>query len=126
MAGIAIPEDRTTSQPVRGYCLNVKCRGDEGRFEFVTEHDRFACPKCGGNTSPQVGLLVLIHFLVPNQQGKIVGSDGRYSVACDADRAYLATETNLEAATGQLSCVNCPGCLTAVQDALASAHSTGA
>lgn len=114
MAGIAIPHDRTTKQPVRGYCYNPECREDsrDERYEFTVEQDCFACPKCGGDTPPRVGLLVLVHLLIEDAKGPIVGALGlRYRLGCDERRAYLATVTNLEAATGLVSAANCPGCL---------------
>lgn len=115
MAGIVIPEDRTTKQPVIGRCYNPACkeRSDAEGFEFQTEHDLFACPKCGANKQPVVFLLVLTHLLIPDQaNGPIVGQGGlQYRLGCDSKRAYLATVTNQEAASGDKSVVNCPGCL---------------
>lgn len=113
MAGIVIPHDRTTKQMARGYCMNPQCLESSAhdRFEFDVEHDRFACPKCGSNTPPLVGLLVLTHWLIADPQGCIVGNMGmQYRLGCDTKRAYLATVSNLEAATGDVSQVNCPGC----------------
>jgi hypothetical protein len=44
-------------------------------------------------------------------KGPIIGDGGlRYRIACDQSRAYLATVTNLEAATDNPKIVNCPGC----------------
>ena len=64
-----------------------------------------------------VGLLVLIHLLIRDQRGPIMGSEGvRYRFACDSGRVVLATPTNLEAATGDPSAANCPGCLKAKHD----------
>jgi DNA-directed RNA polymerase subunit M/transcription elongation factor TFIIS len=114
MPGIVIPHDRTTRQRVRGYCLNLECResSDADRFEFDVEHDRFACPKCGNDRPPGVGLLVLTHLLIRDRKGPILGDMGlNYRLACHKDRAYLATITNLEAATGDITFCNCPGCL---------------
>jgi hypothetical protein len=114
MAGIIIPSDRTTKQQARGYCMNPECleQSDASRFEFDVDHDRFACPKCGNNVPPGVGLLVLTHLLVSDRAGPIIGTMGRrYRLACHKDRAYLATVTNLEAATVCPSIANCPGCL---------------
>lgn len=114
MPGILIPTDRTTKQPARGYCLNRECLEDAalGRFEFVVEHDRFACPKCGNDRPPGVGLLVLTHLLIPDSRGPIIGDMGlAYRLGCDQNRAYLATVSNLEAATGDVEYANCPGCL---------------
>ena len=118
---IIVPNDRTCKQPARGYCLNPDCRGTTPRFEFESEHSPVVCPKCGSDQGPTVGLLVLIHFLYPNKQGEIIGEGGmHYSLACDSARAILATVTNQEAATGEISAVNCPGCLkNAVEKKLA-------
>jgi hypothetical protein len=114
MAGIIIPTDRTTKQQPRGYCLNPECleSSDQERFEFDVDHDRFACPKCGANSSPMAGLLVLTHLLMRDHKGPLIGAGGlKYRVACDDTRAYLATVTNQEAASGDVTAVNCPGCL---------------
>lgn len=119
MSGISIPGDRTTRAMARGYCLNPAClnASADDRFEFNVEDDLFACPKCGNNSPPGVGLLVLVHFLVPHERGPIMGATQRFALACDNARAYLATTTNLEAASGLLSAVNCPECLKAVDAA---------
>lgn len=114
MAGIVIPHDRTSKQPCAGCCMNPACKenSDDERFVFMADHDHFACPKCGADRAPTVGLLSLVHFLIPDRKGHIVGMGGlRYQLGCDDTRAYLATVTNEEAATGELSIVNCPGCL---------------
>jgi hypothetical protein len=114
MPGIQIPRDRTKRQPVRGYCFNPECLvdSDDSRFEFDVEHDRFCCPKCGNDRAPGVGLLVLTHLLVRDPKGPIHGDMGQsYRLACHKDRAYLATVSNLEAATGDVEFCNCPGCL---------------
>jgi 4-hydroxy-3-methylbut-2-en-1-yl diphosphate synthase IspG/GcpE len=116
---ILIPGDRTQAQPVRAFCRNVECleSSDQRRFEFDVEHEQVACPKCGATEAPMIGVLSLVHFLHRNPQGKIVGMGGlRYQLACDEKRAYLATHTNLEAATDQLQAVNCPGCLRAAKE----------
>ena len=74
----------------------------------------FACPKCGANQPPFVHLLVITHLLVPDPKGALIGAGGlRYKMACDETRAYLATVSNQEAASGDLQVVNCPGCLAA-------------
>jgi len=116
MAGVSVPHDRTTKQPLRGYCLNPECREqpDDSRFEFEAHNDHFVCPKCGADSPFLVGLLTLTHLLLPDPKGKIQGSEGiRYRFACDGERSILATPTNNEAATGVLELVNCPGCLQA-------------
>ncbi len=116
MPGICLPADRTTRTQPRGYCLNPQCREvSESRFEFDVDHDRFACPKCGNNQSPGVGLLVLTHLLVQDNSGPILGAVGRFRLACHQQRAYLATATNLEAATGEPTIANCPDCLASAQ-----------
>jgi len=119
MAGVIVPNDRTSKQQPRGYCLNPECLEDsaQSRFEFDVDHDRFCCPKCGGRDGPMVGLLVLTHLLVRDQGGPIVGQFGRFKLACHNSRAYLATVTNLEAATSDPSIANCPGCLAAAAKA---------
>lgn len=119
MTGIVIPGDRTTKQPITGYCFNPQCRetSDASRYEFVVEHDRFACPKCGATNPSCVGLLVLTHLLVADVTGPVIGSSGsRWRFACDGKRSILATDTNLEAATGMPEVANCPGCLAALAE----------
>jgi hypothetical protein len=118
MAGIDIPVDRCAHQMPRGYCLNPECleSNTDSRYEFDVDQDKFSCPKCGSDSPVMVGLLVLIHFLVRDQKGPVVGQGIRYRFACDAKRAHLATNTNLEAASGDIKAVNCPGCLKAAHD----------
>lgn len=114
MPGIIIPEDRCGKQPSFGVCMNPACRekNTDERFIFPVEHDHFACPKCGANKGPMAGLLAQIHLLIPDRHGPIEGVGGlRYRLACNSTRAYLATHTNQEAATGELAAANCPGCL---------------
>lgn len=111
MAGIAMPKDRTVKQPATGFCRNKHCRIDGKEFQFPVEHDRFACPKCGADSKPMVGVLVLTHLLLPHEQGPLKGRSGRWVIACDDQRAYLATATNQEAATDNAEVANCPGCL---------------
>lgn len=107
---ISVPEDRTLKQPTRAFCRNPEC-STNGRFEFDFEHDNPACPKCGANRQPMVGMIVLTHLLIRNKKGVIEGEGGlRYSLACDEPRAYLATVTNLEAATDNVVLANCAGC----------------
>lgn len=108
-----VPNDRTIKQPAAGFCRNPECRekSDE-EFQFVVEHDHFACPKCGANSLPMVGVLVLTHLMIRNEAGPIVGHGGlRWALGCDQVRAYLATTTNQEAATDNPKLANCPGCL---------------
>lgn len=110
---VKVPNDRTVYQPARAFCRNPQCREESNKeFEFDVTHDNFGCPKCGANKSPMVGLLVLTHLLIPNPAGPIIGSGGRrFALGCDQKRAYLATVTNLEAATDNPEIANCPGCL---------------
>ena len=113
MSGIVIPSDRTTKQPVRGYCYNPECKPrDHDRFEFTVEDDYFCCPKCKAFKGPMVGSLVLIHLITRDNRGPLEGEGGlRYKIACDSERAYTATFTNLESATTVQDIANCPGCL---------------
>lgn len=117
MAGIIIPDDRTSKQPATGYCLNPTCApSGQLRFDFPLKHNRLGCPKCGANKPPLVGLLVLVHYLIANPLGEIEGMWGRrFSLGCDEIRAYLATTSNLEAATASIEAVTCPGCLKAAK-----------
>lgn len=116
-SSIEVPHDRTSKQPITGYCLNLECMEDGKRFEFPCNHADVACPKCGAQDAPMIGVLALTHFMVlDNKVGLIRGSHGRYRLACDPKRAYLATPTNNEAATDQLPFVNCPGCLTVAKE----------
>lgn len=113
---VTIPNDRTQKQPVKCACYNPECLEDSSheRFEFTFEHGQVACPKCGATEPPIISVMSLTHLLHRNKSGKIVGAGGlRFSLACDHNRAYLATRTNLEAATDQVQFVNCPGCLEA-------------
>jgi len=58
-----------------------------------------------------VGVYVLTHLLLPMRGGPIRGAGGLcYVFACDDQRAYLATMTNLEAASGDVNVINCPIC----------------
>lgn len=114
MSGIVIPGDRSIKQQSFGVCMNPACRNvsTDERFIFPVDDDHFACPKCGADKPPVAGLLAQIHLLIPDPKGVIEGAGGlRYRLACDENRAYLATATNQEAATGELAAANCPGCL---------------
>ncbi len=115
--GIRIPHDRSIKQPNLACCQNPACRERSDQvFTFPVEHDHFACPKCGADQEPMVCLLVMIHGLIPRKDGPILGSFGRrYQIACDNNRAYLATATNMEAVTVDPSVVNCPGCLAELE-----------
>ena len=114
-----VPLDRTSKQPATGYCFNPECRekSTDSRYEFRVSGNSIRCDKCSCDSPLTVGLLVLIHLLILDREGPIVGSQGlRYRFACDPGRSHLATETNLEAATGDPTCANCPGCLKALHD----------
>ena len=117
MTGIVMPQDRVVKQPAEGFCRNPECRErSDQEYRFRVEHDRFSCPKCGANSPPMVGVMVLTHLLVRHSEGHVLGSGGlRYRIACDSRRAYLATVTNQEAATDDPGVVNCPGCLAAAE-----------
>jgi len=112
---IIIPNDRTQKQPVACFCRNPECleKSTDEHFAFQTDKTPIVCPKCGACESPMVGMFALVHFLVRDKTGKgpIVGYGGlRYTFACSATRAHLASNTNQEAATGDFNHVNCPGC----------------
>lgn len=108
--------DQTTKQPVVWCCANPTCRPVIGCFEF--ESDYPTCPKCGASGEPQVFKRTLIHLLLADERGPILGNGRRYRMACDEKRAraYLATLTNGEAAVNldHAELANCPGCLSAV------------
>lgn len=112
---IVMPNDRSTKHPAKGFCRNPKCQEPDQReelFTFPIEHAHVSCPKCGATTSPMVGVYVLTHLVIPVQGGPLRAKGGiSYAIACDSERAYLATQTNLEAATDDVNCVNCPACL---------------
>lgn len=102
--------DQTTKQPVFWACLNPDCK--PALQDYLTfESDQPKCPKCTSEGLPYVHKRVLIHFLVTDKMGHIVGEKRRYRMACDKGRFELATATNGEAATAVVAQVNCPGCL---------------
>lgn len=113
MSGIVLPQDRDIKQPAIGYCRNPACRESSGlEFWFRVEHDHYACPKCGETRYPIVGPLVLVHWLRPTVDGPITGRGGRrFALGCETRRAYLATASNLEAATDNAGLVTCEGCI---------------
>lgn len=114
-AGAILHPDQTTKQPVVWRCSNPECSEHKFLpipFDFQSEYP--ICPKCKSEGLPNVTKRALTHLLLKNPKGKIEGQHGRYSMACDHKRDYLATHTNGEAATDQLAVVNCPGCLRAV------------
>ena len=110
-----MPDDRSTKHPARGYCRNKLCQEPDQReelFTFPIEHAHVCCPKCKATMSPVVGVYVLTHLLLQVDGGPIRGAGGiGYALACDSKRAYLATSTNMEAASGDPNVVNCPHCL---------------
>lgn len=114
-----IPEDRTQKQPVSCFCRNPDCVEIPGGmfFVFQHEHSHVECPKCGATEAPMVGVFVITHYMAKlPKRGQIVGVGGlRYTVACDEKRNYLATATNMEAASDQIEAVTCPGCLEAIR-----------
>lgn len=120
MADRFVPVDRSSKQPARGYCFNPACREkpEDSRYEFdIGPDDKLCCDKCGSDSPLMVGLLVLVHLLILDRDGPILGSGGlRYRFACDKQRSHLATATNMEAATGDPGSANCQGCLEALSD----------
>ena len=111
---VSIPTDRTSNQPAIGFCRNKDCAVNEQQFRFPVDGSAVVCPKCGASDDGAVGLVVLIHLLTPDNEGPITGMHGRrWRLACDKDRAYLATVTNMEAATVLKEAANCPDCLAA-------------
>lgn len=110
-----MPKDRSTKHPARGFCRNPECQVEGQReelFTFPIEHAHVACPKCGATLAPMVGVYTLTHLLIQVKGGPLRGAGGlQYALACDDKRAYLATHTNLEAASGDVNVVNCPICL---------------
>lgn len=113
---IQIPDDRTIKQPSKAFCRNPKCRTDGKEFVFKVEHADVECPKCGADRVPMVGMLTMTHLLVPDPKGPVRGQGGlTYKMACESDRAYLATATNLEAATDNPKVVTCDGCLSVAE-----------
>ena len=115
MAGVTMPYDRSTKHPARGFCRNPDCQEKDQReelFTFPIEHADVACPKCGATLAPMVGVYVLTHLLIPVKGGPLRGAGGlSFALACDDHRSYLATVSNLEAASGDPNVVNCPICL---------------
>ena len=113
MSEIVLHPDQTTKQPVYWACLNPQCKPPlESYFSF--ESDYPICPKCKSEGAPTVQKRVLIHFLVPDPMGNVKGQFGRFRMGCDKGRYELATTTNGEAATADVACVNCPGCLAEI------------
>ena len=110
--------DQTTKQPVVWCCPNPECRESNLESYYAFESDNPECPKCGIEP-PYVTKRVLIHFLLRDRKGPIVGQFGlRYKIACAPVRSFIATLTNGEASTGDIRAANCPGCLKVVGDKL--------
>lgn len=110
-----VVDDRTEKQPMVFTCTNPACREFDAQTsifkKFDFESDLAVCPKCGAGP-PIVHRRTLIHLIARNDQGPIVGQGGlRWFMLCDPRRTYLATTTNEEAATGDSTVANCPGCL---------------
>lgn len=111
-------DNRTLKQPVVWRCPNPECfiLSTDRYYEFVSEYAE--CPKCGCK-EPHVQQRTLIHLLVRDDKGPIVGMYGmRYKLLCDERRAYLATIGNNEGATGDAAAANCAGCLKLLGDRL--------
>lgn len=104
---------QSTKYPVFWLCMNPDCREHE-RGAFVFRSDYPECPKCGCG-APTVQKRALVHLLLRNNKGPIVGDLGlRWELACDTKRDYLATIDNGEACTGDSRHVNCQACLKRV------------
>lgn len=102
---------QTHRQPVVWRCPNPDCLENATDTWFDFESDYPTCPKCGLEP-PAIQKRVLIHLLVADTKGPIMGSQGlRYHMACHPQRVILATATNGEAASNDPAQVNCPGCL---------------
>lgn len=113
---ISVPSDHSLKQPAKGFCRNPECLENDNKYIFEIKHDNPACPKCGADRTPFVGLLILTHLLIRDKSGPIQGVGGlRYSIACDQKRAYLSTLTNKEAATDNQNIFNCRLCREAMQ-----------
>lgn len=111
-----MPTERTSKQQAQGFCWNPDCADGADRFIFPIKHDRFCCPKCKADSAPMVGVLSLMHLLVADEKGPIVGAYGRrYRMACEKKRDHLALPDNSEGATGDKQFVNCPGCLAQIE-----------
>lgn len=139
-------KDQTTKQPVVWRCQNPVClptpeeiaeiinskaginepiktaggliyRPSLRSFDFESQYP--TCPKCSYTGPPVVNKRSLIHVLLQDRNGPIVGEKGlRWFIACDPKRRTLATTTNGEACTGNSSQANCPGCLKRIGNKL--------
>lgn len=104
------PKDRTSRQPPRWRCQLPECAQSNGGEWYEWEGDHAKCPRCGSEP-PTVNLMALLHLLIPDPNGMIPSKGRRWSLACHPSREHLATMTNREGATGDLTAVNCPECL---------------
>lgn len=120
---VQVPYDRTIKQPVRCFCLNPECiDAGNDRYEFTIQHADVVCPKCGANQVPVVGVLAIVHFIMRDRHGALMGHGGlRYRLACEPRRTFIATHTNLEAGSGELSAVSCVRCLAIAKEQNAAA-----
>jgi len=110
MSGPMYPRavSRTKKQPLAWYCVNPECV-KTGNSEFTSDIPK--CPRCTCEGPPTIQLRTLIHLLVPDPKGPILGAVQRWKFACDPKREHLALEDNMEAATDNVHAANCPGCL---------------
>lgn len=103
---------QTSKQPVIMNCPNPECRDPRypmQLFSFVSDDP--VCPKCGIGT-PAVQKRSLIHLIVRDKDGPLVGYMGmRYRILCDPKRELMATARNGEALTPMPQLINCPGCI---------------
>jgi len=108
-----LPVGRTKNQPIVWRCGNPLCSKGTGKrfFDFTTRSEKPKCTRCGAEP-PFVAARSLIHMLVSDPSGPIVGGHGvRYKIPCEPTREVMATEGNQEACSGDFRAVNCPGCL---------------
>lgn len=105
---------RTTKQPLSWQCNNPECSVDGALYRFQADIPK--CPKCSMEGFPYILMLALIHYMLPDPKGVFLGSRGRYDLACQKSRTYLSLPDNNEAATGDPSVVNCPGCLKRISE----------
>lgn len=69
------------------------------------------CPRCGASEQAIVRL-VDVHFVVADPKGPIKGRLGRYKVACEPGRQYLArSHMDSYAASGEPTAVTCRSCM---------------
>ncbi len=69
------------------------------------------CPRCGAGEQAIVRL-VDVHFVVADPAGPIVGRLGRYKVACEPKRQFLAkSQIDTYSASGEPTAVTCRACM---------------